>query len=326
MQPILFTIGNWSVSTYTVLLDLGLILGLALAYMEGRRRGVGERALDLALWAVIGGVAAGRVGYVVANWSAFSEEWVRALYVWEGGLSFHGAFLGGLLVMALFSVLGDRQEDALSFGVLADLLTPGLALGMAFGWAACLMAGCAYGQVGEGLGYALLPDIYGVEAWRFATQAFALGFSLLLLIGVWLLRGRWPFEGAGFLTYILLYFAGHFFVEFTRGDEAIYLGPWRLAQLLDVLLILAAAGGLLLLWRRATQAPAEEESPEPGDPSDDELAAEEPLEPEGTAAEQPAAEQLPESPGAAEEPAAAEPAAAEGAAAVESADEGTTSG
>lgn len=259
MQPTLFTIGNWSVSTYTLLLDMGLILGLALAYMEGRRRGAGERALDLALWAVIGGLVAGRVGYVVANWSAFSEEWVRAFYIWEGGLSFHGAFLGGLLVMALFAALENRQDKALSFGALADLLTPGLALGMVLGWAACLMAGCAYGRVGEGLGYALLPDIYGVEAWRFATQAFAMGFSLLLFIGVWLLRGRWAFEGAGFLAYGLLYFAGHFFLEFTRGDEAIYLGPWRLAQLLDVVLVLAAAGGLLLLWRRVSSAPPEDE-------------------------------------------------------------------
>lgn len=270
MQPTLFTIGNWSVSTYTILLDMGLILGLALAYMEGRRRGAGERALDLALWAVIGGVVAGRAGYVVANWSAFSEEWVRALYIWEGGLSFHGAFLGGLLVLALFATLEDRQDETLSFGALADLLTPGLALGLVFGWTACLMAGCAYGRVGEGLGYALLPDLYGVEAWRFATQAFATGFSLLLFIGVWLLRDRWPFEGAGFLTYGLLYFAGHFFLEFTRGDEAIYLGPWRLAQLLDVVLILAAAVALLLLWRRAAAAPAEEGAPAAGEVSRDE--------------------------------------------------------
>ncbi|MEJ2210419.1 MAG: prolipoprotein diacylglyceryl transferase [Anaerolineae bacterium] len=295
MYPTLFSIGNWSLSTYTVLLDLGLILGLALTYVEGRRRHAGPRLLDLALWVVIGGVAAGRVGYVVANWSAFSEDWLRAFYVWEGGLSFHGAFLGGLLVLALFSALGNEEEESLSFGALADLLTPGLALGLVFGWAACLMAACAYGATGEGFGYALLPDIYGVEASRFATQAFALGFALLLFVGAWLLRGRWPFEGAGFLTYTLLYFAGHFFLEFTRGDEAIYLGPWRLAQLIDVLLVLAAAGGLLFLWRRAALAPAE------GLP-----AAEEPPEPEETAAEEPPAEENAKSDLTEEEPAPGE--------------------
>jgi phosphatidylglycerol:prolipoprotein diacylglycerol transferase len=258
MYPTLFTIGNRSISTYTVLLDLGLILGLVLAYREGQRLyRAGGPVLDLGLWSIVGGVVAGRIGYVLANWGAFAEDWVRALYLWEGGLSFHSAFLGGVLVMGLFSALLSRAGESLSFGALADAVTPGLALGIAFGWAACLMGGCAYGAVGEGWGYLLLPDIYGIEAYRFATQAFGLGFALLLFVGVWLLRGRWPFEGAGFLMYALLYFAGHFFLEFRRGDEAIYLGPWRLAQVFDVVLILAAAGSLLLLWRRSRLAAGE---------------------------------------------------------------------
>ena len=59
--------------------------------------------------------------------------------------------------------------------------------------------------------------------------------------------------------YGLLYFSGQFFLEFTRGDEAIYLGPLRLAQWLDLAFALAAAVGLLLLWWQANKrAPAQE--------------------------------------------------------------------
>jgi hypothetical protein len=48
MHPTLFTIGKWSIPTYTVLLDLGLILGLVLTYFEGKRLlGKGETALEL---------------------------------------------------------------------------------------------------------------------------------------------------------------------------------------------------------------------------------------------------------------------------------------
>jgi phosphatidylglycerol:prolipoprotein diacylglycerol transferase len=249
MYPTLFTIGNLSIPTYTVLLDLGLILGLVLTYFEGKRiLKRGEVALDLGLWAVIGGILGGRIGYVLANWSAFSEDWLRALRIWEGGLSFHGAFLGGLAVMAIYALLQRKAEEPISFWELGDVVTPGLALGITFGWAACLMGGCSYGILGEGLGYAILPDLYGVDASRFATQAVGLGFSLVLFLGFWLLRRRWPFAGASFLMYLLLYFAGQFFLEFTRGDEAIFLGPWRLAQWLDLVLALAAAVGLLALW------------------------------------------------------------------------------
>jgi phosphatidylglycerol:prolipoprotein diacylglycerol transferase len=249
MFPTLFTIGRLSIPTYTVLLDLGLILGLLLTYFEGKRQFEdGTLALDLGLWTVVGGIVGGRFGYVLANWAAFSEDWTRVLRIWEGGLSWHGAFLGGLLVMVLFAQLQRRGERPVSFWELADVVTLGLALGVAFGWAACLAAGCAYGALGEGLGHALLPDLFGVEASRFATQAVGLIFSLVLFIGFWLLRGLWPFPGASFLMYLLLYFAGQFFLGFSRGDEAIYLGPWRLAQLFDLALALLAALALLLKW------------------------------------------------------------------------------
>lgn len=263
MYPTLFTIGNLGIPTYTVLLDLGLILGLVLTYFEGKRRyGSGERALDVGLWAVIGGIVGGRVAYVLANSQVFAEDWLRTLRIWEGGLSFHGAFLGGLAVVVVFALLQRRQEKPLSLWQLVDLLLPGLALGITFGWAACLMGGCSYGVLGEGLGYAVLPDLYGVEASRFATQAVGLGFALVLFVAFMLLRGRWPFAGAAFLMYCLLYFGGQFFLEFTRGDEAIYLGPWRLAQALNLALALAAAVGLMILWWGDKKRDELEEEPE----------------------------------------------------------------
>lgn len=254
MAPTLFTIGKVSISTYTVLLDLGLILGLALTYFEGKRRlDRGDTALDVGLWCIIGGIIGGRLGYVLANWTTFSEDWIRVVRIWEGGLAFHGAFLGGLLVMVVFTLLQRPGERYISFWVLGDLVTPGLALGITAGWVACLLGGCAYGALGEGLGYAILPDLYGVTASRYATQVVGLAFALVLFVGFWLLRRRWPFAGASFLMYGLLYFAGQFFLEFTRGDEAIYVGPWRLAQALDLALALAAAVGLMVLWWQASR-------------------------------------------------------------------------
>ena len=263
MHPTLFTIGKFAIPTYTVLLDLGLILGLLLTYFEGKRQlNDGTTALDLGLWTIIGGILGGRIAFVLANWDAFSEDWSRAIRIWEGGLSLHGAILGGLAVMVIFVLLRRKDEEPISFWGLGDVLTPGLALGIAFGWAACLMGGCAYGALGEGFGYAVLPDLYGVQAARFATQAFGLGFALLLFTGVLLLRGYWPFPGASFLMYGLLYCAGQFFLGFSRADEAIYLGPWRLAQWLDLALALASAVGLLLLWWRAQQSAEEAAEPE----------------------------------------------------------------
>lgn len=254
MYPTLFTIGRFAVPSYTVLLDVGLILALVLAYVEGRRvLGSGETALDAGLWAIVGGILGGRVGFVLANVAVFREEPVRALRVWEGGLAFHGAFLGGLAAFALVAASGARRDPRGAGPAvlrLADVLTPGLAVGLTLGWVACLLYGSAYGATGSGVGTAVLPDVTGVEARRYATQAFAIGQSLLLLGLVWALRRRWPFYGAAFLMFNLLYFAGQFLLEYFRGDETLYWAGWRLTHLLDLALALLAAVALLVLWAR----------------------------------------------------------------------------
>ena len=251
MFPTLFTIGRLSVPAYTVLLDLGLVAALLLAHAEGRRLLRSGAAIDAGLWTIVAGIVGGRVAYAAVNWPAFADEPTRLLRIWEGGLSFHGAFVAGFLAVVAFAWLhGYRLVD---FWRLADALAPGLAVGMLFGWAACLAAGCAYGAPGEGLGYAILPDLYGVEASRFATQAAGLVYALLLLLGVVLAR-RAPFlPGTTFLLYLLFYFAGSFFLGFTRGDESIYLGPWRLEQAVDLLFVLTSAAILLFSWWRHRQ-------------------------------------------------------------------------
>jgi phosphatidylglycerol:prolipoprotein diacylglycerol transferase len=252
MYPTLFSIGRLSVQTYTVVLDLGLILGLVLVYVAGRRaQFTGETAVEAGLWAVVAGIVAGRIGYVVVNWAAFQDDPLRIVRVWEGGLSFHAGFLGGFLALLILAWL--RGYDTATWWRLVDVLTLGVAVAVVFGWAACLLAGCAYGAVGEGMGYLVLPDLYGVAASRFATQLAGMFYGLLLLVGVLLLRDRSPFPGAAFLLYVMLYFAGHFFLGFARGDEAVYAGPWRLGQVIDLVFVLVAAVMLLVLWWLARQ-------------------------------------------------------------------------
>ncbi len=281
MYPTLFTIGRFGIPSYTVLLDLGIILGLVLTYFEGKRLLEStEIALDLGLWTVIGGIVGGRIGHVVAHVETYTEDWISALRIWEGGLSFHGAFLGGLLVLVIFTLVQRRSEAPHSFWELADLLTLGMALGLAFGWAGCLLRGCAYGKPGQGFGYLNLPDIYGLEANRFATQAFGLGIALILFVVFWLLRKRWPFSGASFLMLFLLTFASQFYIESMRYDEALYVfgGRWRLQQVFDLALALAAAVGILVLWwsARGEEVEAEElEGASPGEMVEEGFQAEE---------------------------------------------------
>lgn len=240
MYPILFRLGSTVIYTYTVLLDVGLICGLVVACLEGKRRGVApERLIDAALWTVVAGIAGGRIGYVLANQEYFAENLREAFYIWEGGLAFQGALLTGMLALFLYSA-----NRKLPFWVLADTASLGLALGQVFGWLGCLMSGCAYGLETQGPTSILahlsldLPDIYGISAPRFATQPLAGVLSLGIFIFLRATHHRRPldhtehipFAGFTFTLYLLLYTSGQFVLEFTRGDEAIYWGPWRVSQ------------------------------------------------------------------------------------------------
>ncbi len=251
MYPILFRIGALPIRTYTVLMDLGLLAGLALSFWLWRRRGEPAALfLDAGAGALAGGIAGGRGLYVALNWAYYSAHRSEIAAFWSGGVSFHGAFLGGALALALYALLARRPAWSL-----ADAGALGLALGGVFGWAACLAAGCAYGIVGQGALFWLSPDIYGIEAPRLAIQVFGIALSLLTLVVLLVLVKARAAPGQLLAVYLLLYMGGLLLLEFGRGDETLMVGGVRITQALAGLLALAGAGLLLLLrLRRATPA------------------------------------------------------------------------
>jgi len=252
MYPLLFHIGRSAVYSYTVLLALGLICGLGLACVECKRLlGSPWLAIDAALFALVAAAIGGRLGYVAQNHLYFTENPGEAFLLWRGGSAFWGVLPAGLAALAVYAWRQGRgRSPAPTFWRLADAAAPGLALGQVFGWLGCLAHGCAYGRTGECFLCLDLPDIYGIGAPRFATQAVEAVLSLIIFTIVWLWRKRWPFHGFGFLVCVILSFGGQFLLDFTRGDEALYVGSLRLSQLVDFGLIAWAVGSLGYLWRR----------------------------------------------------------------------------
>jgi phosphatidylglycerol:prolipoprotein diacylglycerol transferase len=254
MFPILIRIGSHVVFSYTVALVVGMALGMAVCYRSARER-LPDPAivLDAGFWALLGGVLGGRGGYVLLNWAYYVDHLDRALRLREGGLSWHGALIGGCAAVALWYAIrlqGDRS--AFDWRDLADVAASGLALGSAFGWLAALLTGSAYGA--EASGYmpplswlaANLPDIYGVDAVRFLTQPLMIVWSLLLWGLLWGLRRRLP-RGGTFALYLLVYALGDFAVAFLRGDGTWRWGLWWW-QWLAVVEICAALGLMAYAW------------------------------------------------------------------------------
>lgn len=248
MRPFFFEIGTLTISAYTAFVDLGIILGLLVTSLLARwKKADLWGTVDAALVALLCGVIGGRLAYVVLHWPYFSSHVREAFYLWHGGLTFQGAFLGGVV-----GLWGYSSWHRSSFWRLADILVPGLALGQAIGWIGCLLSGCAYGLPTRGRWAYELPDLYGIALFRFPIQAAMSGLSLFIFILLMLLIWRIsrPFPGFIALLYLLLYSLGGCVLEFTRGDETPCLGALRWSQIMEAGEFIGALILLGYLWRR----------------------------------------------------------------------------
>ena len=218
MFPIFGRYGPFFLYGYSVALGFGLVVSLGLTARLARDD-VQPGWLDGTLISLLFSVTGGRFGFVVGQWDYFRERPSEVADIWQGGLSYHGALLAGLLALWLWCVWKKRP-----FYLYAALLSPALALFNAFGWLACWLEGCAYGQeaVLDGTVWmrwltADLPDTFGVFGLRYQTQLLGVVLSLILLPLVWRRYGRWSSPYLFWFTLFALSVI-HLFLYFGRGD------------------------------------------------------------------------------------------------------------
>jgi phosphatidylglycerol:prolipoprotein diacylglycerol transferase len=243
---------------YGILMAGAMALGLWLAHRDARRRGEDpERLLKTAELALLGGLVAARLYYVLFNLDYYLRSPAKILAVWEGGLAIHGGVLGGVLVGGIYAWL-----RRLPLRTYLDIAAPSLALGQAIGRWGNFFNEEAFGTPTD-LPWKLYiappqrPAIYSQAEFFHPTFLYEslwdLGVYLML---VWVFRDRLArAPGALFLTYLGLYSVGRFFTEGLRTDP-LMLGSLRVAQVVSLLAVAIALLGVPLLLRRTRTHPA----------------------------------------------------------------------
>ncbi len=253
MLPTLFRIGPLAVHSYGTLLMLGFVAGVLLTRREARRMGLApDIALDLGIWVLVSGVVFARGLFVALNWWDFAPRPVEAFYVWrEGGLSFHGGLLGGVLATVAFA-----RRRKLSFWTLSDIAAPGMALGYGIARFGCLLNGCCYGgptSLPWGIRFPLFPDSRLTTEPSHPTQVYAaLGSFVILAVLLWA-RPRLSARGQLFLLYLMLYSVLRSGIEVLRkGYTAqVLVDGLTQAQAASTVIALCAAAGFVYFARAA---------------------------------------------------------------------------
>jgi len=247
----MWTRHSLSLHSYGLMLVIGFFAATWSAAKEAKRRDYDPNLiLDMALPMLIVSVLACRVLYVMLAHNQF-HSFGEMLRVWDGGLSFYGAFIGGPLVFAYFA-----WSRKINFLTLCDLVTPSVFLGYAFGRIGCLLNGCCYGYAcslpwavrfpTEGNPSVLTPPSHPTQL-----------YSSLIALGLFFLMQRakvnkhfTQFAGQISLLFIVLYLLERSFVEIFRlGATAEVMFPsipWlSQAQFASALMLIVIA----VVWK-----------------------------------------------------------------------------
>jgi phosphatidylglycerol---prolipoprotein diacylglyceryl transferase len=256
-----FAVGNWSlgpfaVRWYALAYIAGLIIGWRYCLALAKKPPQVARAQDIddfLVWATLGVVLGGRIGYILFyNFDQYAAHPIEMLYLWRGGMSFHGGALGVMCAIVLFC-----RQRGIPMVAFADIIVCAVPIGLFFGRIANFINGELWGRVTD-VPWAMVFPTGGPEP-RHPSQLYECFLEGAVLFTVlWALQRFTPArQRPGTLTGVFLigYGIARIIVEFFRQPDAqlgfLFWGI-TMGQLLSVPVLLAG----LWLVLRAPRAPA----------------------------------------------------------------------
>lgn len=259
IDPVALQLGPISIHWYGLIIGTAALLGLLLALKEAGRQGVNkDLILDLVMYAIPIAILCARIYYVIFRWNEYySTHPGEIIAIWNGGLAIHGALIGAVLTAIVFA-----RVKKVSFWRLADITAPSLILGQGIGrWGNFMNQEAHGGPVSLTflqnlhLPNFIIEQMYiqdpetGQYQYYHPTFLYESLWDLLGFVVLLIFRRKLPLKrGDLFLTYLIWYSVGRFFVEGLRTDSLILFGGLRAAQVISIVLILVA--GVLLVARR----------------------------------------------------------------------------
>jgi phosphatidylglycerol:prolipoprotein diacylglycerol transferase len=184
VDPVAFEVGPIVVRWYALAYVAGLLFAVWYArrlvatpalWVGGKPTLEPHEVDDLLLWATVGVVVGGRLGYVlVYDPLHFLAHPLDILKVWTGGMSFHGGFLGVVVAFLLFG-----RRHGVGLDRLLDLAAAGAPVGLMLGRLANFVNGELWGRPSELPWAVVFPA--GGEVGRHPSQLYEAGLEGLLL-------------------------------------------------------------------------------------------------------------------------------------------------
>lgn len=252
LNPIAFNLGGIQVHWYGIIIASAVVLATILAVQEAKRRRIDPDSIyDLILWALPVAIITARMYYVIFEWGYYQNHVDEIVRVWDGGIAIYGALIGAGIVVYLFC-----RANWIPVWLMLDIIAPVLIMAQGIGRWGNFMNQEAFGRITSltflqslHLPHFIIQQMLIDGAYRQPTFLYESLWDILGFIVLMSLRHKKHLfkQGEVFLSYVIWYAFGRFFVEGMRTDSLMLLGI-RVSQWLSVILFIGAIG--ILMFRR----------------------------------------------------------------------------
>ncbi|MBL8174573.1 MAG: prolipoprotein diacylglyceryl transferase [Bryobacterales bacterium] len=247
MFPKIFSIGDFFLPTYGVLVTLGFLLGVWITGKLAKQRALDPQLVtDLGIYVALAGLAGAKLLLILYNLPDYlkNPSEIFSLTTLQAG----GVFYGGLIA-ALLTAIWYLRSRKLPFLPVADCFAPGLALGHAIGRLGCFAAGCCWGLACDRPWAVTFTNheahrLVGVPLFQplHPTQLYEAAAEFLIFAFLYRLASQRPPTGRLISLYLILYPAVRFTVEFLRSHDQANPFGWVLSTAQWTALVLLAVG------------------------------------------------------------------------------------
>ena len=207
---------------------------------------------DFILWVTIGIIVGGRTGYVLFyNPAFFIQHPAEILQLWNGGMSFHGGFLGCVAAVMLFA-----RKNGIPILSLGDITTAVGPIGLFLGRLANFVNSELWGRTADSSVPWAMVFPNGGPLPRHPSQLYEAGLEGILLftiLAVMIRMGALKRPGLILGSFITIYALARITSEFFREPDpqlGFLWGGLTMGMLLSVPMIIAGAILIVMAWRR----------------------------------------------------------------------------
>lgn len=251
-EQIFLEIGPFTITWYAILSILGFFVAYYLSLHTLLKMKVDKNKVEDFLFYLFPiSYLGARIWYCLFEWQRYASNPISVLYIWEGGLAFHG----GVFAAILFSIYYCRKNQIhmLRF---ADAIFPNVLIGQMIGRWGNFINREAFGPIVSKESLDWLPNfiqdgMYIHGAYRMPTFLYEGIGNLIGFVLIRFVYNRYGRKKRGDLMYAYFMWAGmvRFFIEGFRTDS-LMIGPLKTAQLVSLCLIIAGLLGILGVYNK----------------------------------------------------------------------------